>query len=713
MSRHIFPTRTGGPPPEPVQAAGGSRVYRVQRVSVGARLAKICLQNDAGPSALLAVTNALLLSGALSIPVGTARVCDLQLVTILTAHMVKCNSERLHGRDAGTKEALLRSQATLADAIAALPTLSDGLDVDCRFDAIDSFEASQALSVFDLCRTRLVHGWLVDPSDRLLHAAVAHRSCNELTDIVITADSDEASAAKQPAADPVPPAGCVLDGAGAGQAGDADLVSEVIAESEAGRAGPPPAGLAAPPSRVGRTLRVPESHMSYHQPSTVADESSSEDTAEALRVVRDMNGAAGVPSAESGALRHNRMRQSTGDRAVHRAGPRRTDAPPPIRLGRRRSLSRPRAGGGSSAATNMSRVLNGVVEVLRSLPLVPRSGVQQPPGGPRAAASSQEAVPPVSATSDSGSPGARLRPARAEGERAGHGPGETRIVELARTWLPQHPSRMSDEGLRRLQAGLAAGETAVLVCGDHFSTVIKAEVDGNVYALVSDAGAGGCPSAVFEMLQSGDSARPLHVRGSALHIGGAQRRQTAGGGAAARVRDAQNTADELLAARLQADEVRAVKDEVGRRRRRQQTHPVPDGRWNESLEPRAPPPASTFAPHAPRSPAAPPLSRPSAAAPTQNSSPPVGPRRPGNRLSRAPSHHASQHPGSRAEQPERLPAPKWFGPPRLDGESFRPKYRRAARGADGLGLRGRAAKALSHVQTTPLRQDFWGERARR
>lgn len=54
-------------------------------------------------------------------------------------------------------------QQNIADAIALLPKLATGLDVNIRFQDIRGFEFTQDVAIFDLLDVRLVHGWLVDP----------------------------------------------------------------------------------------------------------------------------------------------------------------------------------------------------------------------------------------------------------------------------------------------------------------------------------------------------------------------------------------------------------------------------------------------------------------------------------------------------------------------------------------------------------------------
>ena len=54
----------------------------------------------------------------------------------------------------------------MSDAMAVLPKLSTGLDVNVRFTGVTDFEYTPECIVFDLLNIPLYHGWLVDPQVR-------------------------------------------------------------------------------------------------------------------------------------------------------------------------------------------------------------------------------------------------------------------------------------------------------------------------------------------------------------------------------------------------------------------------------------------------------------------------------------------------------------------------------------------------------------------
>ncbi|MEQ2165155.1 Ubiquitin carboxyl-terminal hydrolase MINDY-1 [Goodea atripinnis] len=85
----------------------------------------------------------------------------------------------------------------MSDAMAVLPKLSTGLDVNVRFTGVTDFEYTPECIVFDLLNIPLYHGWLVDPQSPEMVAAVGKLSYNQLVEKIIdckhSADSSRVS----------------------------------------------------------------------------------------------------------------------------------------------------------------------------------------------------------------------------------------------------------------------------------------------------------------------------------------------------------------------------------------------------------------------------------------------------------------------------------------------------------------------------------------
>ena len=149
--------------------------HRTKRVRVFDRDAALALQNENGPCPLLAVVNALALSGRLVLPSGP-RVAQSELLTLVAAALLEAGDQG--GADANKAQ-------IVSDALALLPKLATGVDVNVRFSAVDAFEYTADTAVFDALRLPLFHGWLVSEADAETHAAVGQLSYNRVVDVLV------------------------------------------------------------------------------------------------------------------------------------------------------------------------------------------------------------------------------------------------------------------------------------------------------------------------------------------------------------------------------------------------------------------------------------------------------------------------------------------------------------------------------------------------
>lgn len=162
--------------------------YRVKWIRRHGEDTPICMQNKNGPCPLLAITNALLLRGNISLSPGTAEVGHEHLEMLLTEYLYRANEDISKGKDI---DVAVNSQMNLADAVALLPRLRTGIDVNVRFLAPDAFEFTRELACFDLFRLRLLHGWLIDPENSPLLTAIGDLSFNQAMDLLVAAQVEE------------------------------------------------------------------------------------------------------------------------------------------------------------------------------------------------------------------------------------------------------------------------------------------------------------------------------------------------------------------------------------------------------------------------------------------------------------------------------------------------------------------------------------------
>ena len=79
----------------------------------------------------------------------------------MAGHLLDANSEE---RLAATSlEYRANVSQSLGDAVALLPKLATGVDVNVRFHDVHAFEYTDEVAIFPLLDLDLLHGWLVDP----------------------------------------------------------------------------------------------------------------------------------------------------------------------------------------------------------------------------------------------------------------------------------------------------------------------------------------------------------------------------------------------------------------------------------------------------------------------------------------------------------------------------------------------------------------------
>jgi len=149
--------------------------YPIKKVKFGSRECGVLLQTRGGPCPLLAIANVLSLRGQLKFKGRMIKHDDV--VNQIAAIVVESET---------STDAELRVQGALGQ----LNNLAEGMDVNCGFDKIDSFEYTAQIDLHDLLQIQLVHGWLVDPTDAT-EAPLAQFRYNELQLRLTQPETDE------------------------------------------------------------------------------------------------------------------------------------------------------------------------------------------------------------------------------------------------------------------------------------------------------------------------------------------------------------------------------------------------------------------------------------------------------------------------------------------------------------------------------------------
>ncbi|XP_056335963.1 ubiquitin carboxyl-terminal hydrolase MINDY-1 [Danio aesculapii] len=153
--------------------------YFVKWITWKEKKTAVITQSENGPCPLIAIMNILLLRWKVKLPAQTEVVTTEELM----AHLGECvlsikPREKAEGME-------LNFQQNMSDAMAVLPKLSTGLDVNVRFTGVSDFEYTPECIVFDLLDVPLYHGWLVDPQSPEVVSAVGKLSYNQLVEKII------------------------------------------------------------------------------------------------------------------------------------------------------------------------------------------------------------------------------------------------------------------------------------------------------------------------------------------------------------------------------------------------------------------------------------------------------------------------------------------------------------------------------------------------
>jgi ubiquitin carboxyl-terminal hydrolase MINDY-1/2 len=160
----------------------GTLTFRTRLIEYFNRNVRIILQNSFGPCALLGVVNILLLENRISID--RLLHCDGS-ETIRASHLVECIADYICSKRDLHKATGAAESFEIDSVLQLLPSLIHGLDINIKFDYINSMEFTSTLHVFDALRCRLYHGWCYDPQDEKTVSVFSGKSYNQVINELI------------------------------------------------------------------------------------------------------------------------------------------------------------------------------------------------------------------------------------------------------------------------------------------------------------------------------------------------------------------------------------------------------------------------------------------------------------------------------------------------------------------------------------------------
>ncbi|KJP88183.1 hypothetical protein AK88_02130 [Plasmodium fragile] len=154
--------------------------YSVKWINFINRRVPILLQNKSGPCPLLCITNILLLRNQLQIDKKIKKISQSFLETKIMNILLESNRKNVTDNTASCNY-----RKNIIECVDILPQLKYGLDVNCKFSNIHSFEYTKGLCIFDMLNIPLCHGWVISSDDGMFYSYLKDYSYNVIINKIV------------------------------------------------------------------------------------------------------------------------------------------------------------------------------------------------------------------------------------------------------------------------------------------------------------------------------------------------------------------------------------------------------------------------------------------------------------------------------------------------------------------------------------------------
>ncbi|CAG9472033.1 unnamed protein product [Plasmodium vivax] len=154
--------------------------YSVKWINFINRRVPILLQNKSGPCPLLCITNILLLRNQLQIDKKIKKISQSFLESKIMNILLESNRKNVTDNTASCNY-----RKNIIECVDILPQLKYGLDVNCKFTNIHSFEYTKGLCIFDMLNIPLYHGWVISSDDVMFYSYLKDYSYNVIINKIV------------------------------------------------------------------------------------------------------------------------------------------------------------------------------------------------------------------------------------------------------------------------------------------------------------------------------------------------------------------------------------------------------------------------------------------------------------------------------------------------------------------------------------------------
>lgn len=165
----------------PEAATGSSNlpqdVFHVKVIETLAGSFSIVLQSENGPCPLIAVFNTLQIQGKIA-KITKPRIQAAELCSLFGNFLLDLAQQR-----SGNVE---HTEHYIVDCLERFGKIQTGVDVNVKFNSVRGFEYTADLAMFDMAGVRLLHGWLIDPQDKVLTELVGDMTYNQIVEVAMS-----------------------------------------------------------------------------------------------------------------------------------------------------------------------------------------------------------------------------------------------------------------------------------------------------------------------------------------------------------------------------------------------------------------------------------------------------------------------------------------------------------------------------------------------
>jgi ubiquitin carboxyl-terminal hydrolase MINDY-1/2 len=135
------------------------------------------MQEHNGPCPLLAAVNVLALRRIVRLDPKQTHIPEHTLLDLIANVLLE--------KHASVADKEPNRARLMEEAVLVIPKLLEGIHVNVKFAAVDAFEYTEELSVFELLGMQIVHGWVVDQQDKQAFEVLGGLGYNQAAELAL------------------------------------------------------------------------------------------------------------------------------------------------------------------------------------------------------------------------------------------------------------------------------------------------------------------------------------------------------------------------------------------------------------------------------------------------------------------------------------------------------------------------------------------------